>query len=519
VASLLRACQGLVTVAPSHAGHWRCAWAALLWLALGTATAAPAAPAPAPWGFTDRDDGISCPFFDVQLSAAWPNNRPQGVDAQGQLSGERPFAQDRIVPQDLARVRRLDLLPLVRAWWQGERPNDGLLVRTSRGGPVVFHSREDPDTAVRPQLVLTEASGRKRFVEPAADATLDCSTYRGLGRMGTLTARGDTWVALRFDLGPLIAASAAPPAAAELILVRTPQPAPVAATLDILAVQSPLGRPGVPRTDGIAQRYPRDQGIERDPDVLFADGFESRQLDRRWTPGMAVPLRWVDAGGGNGFEPLSGQALEVTVPRGQQLGLDLRYRFQDRHGSEPEEIHFRYYLRLSASWLAASDGGKLPGFAGTYGRAGWGGRPWDGNKGWSLRGAFARSPPVGHPASGSVMLGTYAYHSNASATYGEGFPWISSGLAGLVQPDRWYCVEQRVKMNSAGKTDGELEVWVNGQLAFTRRDLRLRDNLQIRIEEVWMNIFHGGTAPAPAPLHAYIDQLVIARRYIGPMRN
>ena len=32
-----------------------------------------------------------------------------------------------------------------------------------------------------------------------------------------------------------------------------------------------------------------------------------------------------------------------------------------------------------------------------------------------------------------------------------------------------------------------------------------------------MNFFHGGTESAPTSMHAYIDSIVVARRYIGPM--
>lgn len=114
------------------------------------------------------------------------------------------------------------------------------------------------------------------------------------------------------------------------------------------------------------------------------------------------------------------------------------------------------------------------------------------------------------------MLGTYAYHSKATATYGENMPWAIGGLAGLVEPDRWYVIEQHVKLNTLGKNDGVLEVWVDGQLALTRTDIRLRDRDGVRIEEVWLNFFHGGTASAPSDMHAYIDGVVIAKRYIGP---
>jgi hypothetical protein len=363
---------------------------------------------------------------------------------------------------------------------------------------------------------LVYAGGRRQYVEPAANAALDCSSLRGLGQRPVLMLKGSSALALRFDLAHVAALGV--PERVELVLVRASQGDSVAATLVVRRLVSPIGIAGPPRLDGIARRYRADAGIGADPDVLFADGFESRWLDRRWTRGMAAPSERVERDDARRFQPLVGAALRVKIPKGQALGLDLRYGFKAQQGHEPDEIYFRYYLRLADDWLRASEGGKMPGLAGTYGMAGWGGRPWDGFKGWSMRGSY-HLPPPGHPARGQVMLGTYAYDSKTNK-YGEPLSWPGSALAALVEPDRWVCVEQRLRLNTPGtpgKEDGLFQVWVDGRLVMDRENLRLRDAPDIHIQEVWMNFFHGGTAAAPADMHAYIDNVVIARRYIGPM--
>lgn len=467
-------------------------------------------------GFTDRDDGVSCSFVDVGLLIPWPGERPTWVDAEGRPGGRRAFGSDVADTGDTRRVRRIELTGLVQDWWTGRLPAEGLLLRLELGFIVDFHSRRVDDPALRPQLVLHWANGRKRYLEATASATLDCSTYRGLGRAPTISARRDNWVALHFDLAAARATLSSPPAKAELVLVRTADARPGAFQLDVFALRLPFGTPETPRTDGIARRYPQDHGIAEDPDVFFADAFDARSLDGRWTRGMRAPLAIVDADAALRFEPLSGRALRLTIPQGQQLGLDLRYRFRERHGSEPTEVYFRYALRLAGDWLLAAEGGKLPGLAGTYGRAGWGGRRWDGHLGWSLRGSYGMAPSADHPAAGRVLLGTYAYHSKSTG-YGEGMGWTGAGLAGLIEPNRWYNIEQRVVLNTPGREDGVLQVWIDGRLALARADLKLRDVDSLRIEEVWMNVFHGGTGVAVRDMHAFVDQVVVARRYIGPM--
>ena len=72
-------------------------------------------------------------------------------------------------------------------------------------------------------------------------------------------------------------------------------------------------------------------------------------------------------------------------------------------------------------------------------------------------------------------------------------------------------------MNSPGRNDGVLKAWIDGVLVFERSDLRFRDVPELKIESLWMNVWYGGTDPAPQDMTLYIDNLVISRKYIGPV--
>ena len=50
-----------------------------------------------------------------------------------------------------------------------------------------------------------------------------------------------------------------------------------------------------------------------------------------------------------------------------------------------------------------------------------------------------------------------------------------------------------------------------------KTDVRFRLTRELRIEQVWMNLYHGGTIPSPRDQHVFIDNVVIAKKYIGPM--
>jgi hypothetical protein len=41
----------------------------------------------------------------------------------------------------------------------------------------------------------------------------------------------------------------------------------------------------------------------------------------------------------------------------------------------------------------------------------------------------------------------------------------------------------------------------------------------LKIEQIWMNVYHGGTTPSPRDQHLYVDNVVVAKKYIGPMRG
>ena len=64
----------------------------------------------------------------------------------------------------------------------------------------------------------------------------------------------------------------------------------------------------------------------------------------------------------------------MTIAKGSTGALNTLFKFAKETGSEPEEIYFRYYLRLADDWNQTLQGGKMPGISGTYGVAGWGGR-------------------------------------------------------------------------------------------------------------------------------------------------
>jgi hypothetical protein len=66
---------------------------------------------------------------------------------------------------------------------------------------------------------------------------------------------------------------------------------------------------------------------------------------------------------------------------------------------------------------------------------------------------------------------------------------------------RDYTLRQRVTMNTPGKPDGVLEVWVDGRPVLRRADLLFRDapGKTWQIDRFFFSTFHGGNDPSWAP--------------------
>ncbi|WP_284615875.1 polysaccharide lyase [Aquabacterium humicola] len=481
------------------------------------ATAASASDAPS-FQLSDDAAGPSCLFFTTMGQLRWQRRGGDWADAKGTLGGPVPYASQVVRPGQGRPFVEWDVTALAREWIEGKQPNSGVFLRLREApgsGTVIFHSRESPDASARPSLKLKWADGSTDRLAPSADTYLDCSTVYSLGQRPELRVGAQYGAILRFELPKAARALSS----ATLYLTSDRQQGGLS-TLDVFRASPPFvtSTAGPSHPQGLAANHPADEGIADEPDVLFAEGFDSWLWPLRWRD---LPMRGGAAAIGddpaNGFVPLAGRALRVRIAKGSHLGLDLRYYFSRHFTSEPEEIFLRYYIRFANDWNPWLQGGKLPGIAGTYGRGGWGMRPTDGHNGWSARTGFARRPAESQAVAGLTALASYVYHAGLSGIAGGDLWDWNLAPSSLLANNRWYCIEQHLKLNQPGRSDGLYEAWIDGALAVRRTDVAFRRSPDLKIETIWFNVYHGGQQPAPQDMTLYVDQVVVARRYIGPM--
>ena len=463
---------------------------------------------------SDGQGGMTCQYHLAAVRAQWERRGADWTDAAGVPFGDEPYARVRVLPSRNRQRIEWDVTELARQWAAGTKPTGALMLRNLGGGTVVFGSRENADPEMRPVLAVEGMDGNKTRWQPLADTAINCTTVKSLGAAEKMTVSSVEPVVFLF---PFDARGGKAVRSARLILTSDKQRGK-GSEIGVFRLTPPWIRTTEVEY-GLAASYPGDRNIESHPAVFFAESFEHPEWSRRWsTFGKYSQVKLVANDRSHGFKPLQGKALEVGLVPSQNLGLDLRYDFAKLHETEPEEAYFRYYLRFGSNWNPTRDGGKLPGFAGTYNRGGWGRRIADGRNGWSTRGAFLPIPPGLTEMENAAGIGSYVYQVNGPRGGGEVWGW-GRGPTGRLNKNRWYCIEQYVRMNDPSVANGVLRAWIDGQMVFERTDLHFRDVPELRIENVWFNVYHGGVEKPPQAMNLYIDNIVIARDYIGPMSS
>jgi hypothetical protein len=211
-------------------------------------------------------------------------------------------------------------------------------------------------------------------------------------------------------------------------------------------------------------------------------------------------------------DPLFAQALQVSYPKdsastrsstgdgtphgGAQLYLPLA-------AGQVDELHLRYYLKLPVGFTWVK-GGKLPGLYG--GTVNNGRKIPDGTDGWSTRYMWRRD--------GAAEVYAYLPSSKGHGT--------SLGRGDWTWPTgQWTCVEQAVKLNTPGRSDGSVTVWLNGTQVYSNTGLVFRSVSGLKIDGVFFSSFFGGgdaSWATPRDQSAQFAAFAVSPSYIGPLK-
>jgi hypothetical protein len=181
-------------------------------------------------------------------------------------------------------------------------------------------------------------------------------------------------------------------------------------------------------------------------------------------------------------------------------------------------VHLRYWIRYAPDYDQGNlnhTGGSLSGVAGA-------------NK-WRGMGTAGRRP-TGDDYFATRVEGWRDWQRTAAPGYlfsytywmdmqqdRDGHFW--GNMLGPVESERfvpkrgeWLCVEERVAVNTPGKADGELAVWLNGVLYTHYTGIRWRSNADVKIKRVALMVY---VHEARRDNTVFYDDVVVSTGYIG----
>lgn len=286
--------------------------------------------------------------------------------------------------------------------------------------------------------------------------------------------------------------------------------------------------------EGIAARHPGDVGIETDPDVIFADNFETynqtSDLTTKWDNYFQTAQTKIVTDAAN--VRLGQKALEFNLP---QQGTELSNGVQKILKTELDVLYLRYYSKFDGSFDVNGSSHNGGGINAHYfnGNNATPGVPANGTNKFLVEFECWRAEQTDKTPG---VLNLYIYHPEQRSNYGDHFytngnvtPYSpTQGNKGNFGPDfvsrpeivpelgRWYAYEVMLKANTPNQRDGRVTLWLDGKVIGDFTNLRLRDVDTLKIDRFNLSL-HAGSNPRAATKKWY-DAVVAAKSYIGPIR-
>lgn len=482
----------------------------------------------------DGFSGVTRDNWNAALRLAWQRRGGDWRDAKQVPHGSYAYASASVpAGAGTQKIVFKGLGPLVTRWLN--EGNTGLVLRPPSGdNTVAFSSRQHDDPTQHPRLLVVTDAGRYEC-PCTADADLPLSTYKGQGQSKSLWISNGRLAVLQFDLSQVKGKVRD----ASLNLVTTKQYGTThLEVMELMPPQIVTIPKGKPET-GLAHEVGSEEQLDGHPDVIVAGDFapaKRKAYSHYWTREATYQR-----------EPALGGSISVRGEFNPSDNGSMSTRFRltkyPGEGRAPTELYFRAYLYLEKDFGSETDGIKILGsLAATWENLNYqkeedwgGGKKWKEGVGsdpctgygWSMRYVLNKKPNDDNPYKDLYSLGVLAYWIGQKAYDGD---YARMGNVCL-QKERWYCIEQRVKLNSISNVDpqtrdgtpnadGIFECWVDGVKVYSKTDIRWRKTPDSVIQDApWLNAYHGGRK-LPATKHHYrVGNVVVAKRYIGPMKR
>lgn len=274
---------------------------------------------------------------------------------------------------------------------------------------------------------------------------------------------------------------------------------------------------------GLAEKFPADRDIQKDPAVLFHDDFEEGELGEKWDEVNRRKVR----GGKSEANPVTIESDREIARGNRSVRVQLtKESYEDvtfvkwlKPGHD--ELYMRYYVRYGKDYGYHGHGGS--GFMADAGKGGFkgAGKAPDGDKFF-----WATLEPIGPrewDPPGALIFYAYWWKMKADGRGNYWGNWFRPEPDQVPQKEKWTCVEWRVKANDAGKANGELDCWIDGVKCGEFREINWRSTDELKINKVqislWLEPGSYERAGGGSTRTVWYDDVVVATKYIGPKKR
>ena len=325
--------------------------------------------------------------------------------------------------------------------------------------------------------------------------------------------------------------------------------------LTLLVAQLPTSGDRLPSGPGLAALYPADQGIEKDARVVQVEAFEQQKINQLISDWESVKSER-DLSFSDERPQQSGGKKSLLMDRKSGPGGALYRRIKNAEGGFGfEQLFVRYYVKFAEDCgelhhFGTCLGGNNPATAWPSVKAGF---PTDGAKSfWSGIEPFGKRWTWDY----------YTYWCEMGGSPPRGQTWGNSFIHDeslKVKKGKWICIEQMIKMNDIGDTNGEQALWIDGKLVShlgkgfpkgrwifdkfqpgrsgdgvrwnqkeNTRDyfkvpeggspfegFRWRTVPELNINFLWLYVYT--EKPAGHRIKVWFDDVIVATEYIGPL--
>ena len=272
--------------------------------------------------------------------------------------------------------------------------------------------------------------------------------------------------------------------------------------------------------EGLAAKYPKDAGIGRDKAVLFHDDFEDGKFGAKWDE----VNRRKGRGATDETDPAAHESEKAIARGARSARVQLR---KDGHEDvtfvkwlKPghDELYMRHYVRYGKDYGYHSHGGS--GFMADAGKGQFkgAGKAPDGDKFF-----WATLEPIGPrdwDPPGALIFYAYWWKMKPDGRGNHWGNWFQPKPDQVPKLETWTCIEWRVKTNTVGQEDGELDCWIDGKKCGEFRKINWRSVDTLKLNKVQLSLWleaqgyersGGGTTRT-----VWYDDVVVATKYIGP---